>query len=71
MILPAKNLSRDAYKAIRAERVERERHAPNPGELAPDFTIERLSPDGKRTSDLFQLSQSRGKPVALIFGSYA
>ncbi len=68
--LAAKNLTRDAYKAIRAERVERERHAPKPGELAPDFTIERLSPDGKRMGETFQLSQSRGRPVALIFGSY-
>lgn len=68
--LTAKNLSRDGYKAIRAARVERERHAPNPGELTPDFTIERLSSDGKRTNEICQLSQSRGKPVALIFGSY-
>ena len=68
--LTAKNLTRDAYKVIRAERVGREHHAPKPGELAPDFTIERLSADGKRTSEMFQLSQSLGKPVALIFGSY-
>lgn len=68
--LVAKNLTRDTYKAIRAERVQRERYAPKPGELAPDFTIERLSADGNRTNEMFQLSKSRGKPVALIFGSY-
>jgi len=65
--LAAKNLRRDTLKVIRAERVEHERQ---PGEPAPDFTVERLSADGKRTSEMFQLSISRGKAVALIFGSH-
>lgn len=64
------NISRDAYARMRAYRVEHERNAPAVGELAPDFTIERLSPTGKRTGEMFRLSWTRGKPVALIFGSY-
>lgn len=68
--LAARNLSRDAYKEIRAERVERERHAPKVGETAPDFEVEMLSADGKRTGQMFRLSGQSGRPVALIFGSY-
>jgi len=66
----AKSLMRGTYKGVRAKRVERERYAPKPGKIAPDFTIEWLSSDGNRTNEMFQLSKSRGKPVALIFGSY-
>jgi len=68
--LKARNISREDYIAMRAARVERERHAPRVGEVAPDFEIERLSPDGKRTGEMFRLSETRGRPVALIFGSY-
>ena len=63
-------LNREDYTAMRDARVEREKSAPRVGELAPDFTLERLSADGKRTGDAFQLSQTRGRHVALIFGSY-
>lgn len=64
------NISRESYARMRAERVERERNAPAIGALAPDFAVERLSPTGNRTGEMFQLSSTRGKPVALIFGSY-
>jgi len=64
------NISRDDYARMRAARVERERHAPAVGTLAPDFTVERLSPTGARTGESFRLSSTRGRPVALIFGSY-
>jgi hypothetical protein len=63
-------LSRAAYTAMRDARVEREKVAPRIGEAAPDFTLERLSATGKRSAETFQLSQARGRPVALIFGSY-
>ncbi len=63
-------LAREAYTAMREERVERERHAPRVGAPAPDFRVERLSPDGTRSGEYFQLSEARGRPVALIFGSY-
>jgi hypothetical protein len=64
------NISREGYARMRAERVEREQNAPAVGSLAPDFTVERLSPTGNRTGEMFRLSSTRGKPVALIFGSY-
>ena len=63
-------LNREDYTAMRDARVEREKLAPRIGDMAPDFTIERLSADGKRGGETFQLSQTRGRPVALIFGSY-
>ncbi|NKB58624.1 MAG: hypothetical protein GKS00_20035 [Alphaproteobacteria bacterium] len=63
-------LTRDSYTAMRDERVERERHAPRVGEPAPDFKVERLSGDGKRSGTYLRLSETKGRPVALIFGSY-
>ena len=43
---------------------------PKIGDPAPDFTVERLSPDGTRTGEMFTLSALKGTPVGLIFGSY-
>ena len=68
--LAARNLTREQYIAMRAARVERERQAPKVGDMAPDFAIEKLSVDSKRTGEIFRLSETRGRPVALIFGSY-
>jgi hypothetical protein len=58
------------YERMRAERVERERGSPRIGEAAPDFEAERLSPAGERTGRTLRLSSARGRPVALVFGSY-
>lgn len=58
------------YTEMRNVRIEREKNAPKVGEPAPDFEIERLTPEGKRTGEMFRLSSTRGKPVALVFGSY-
>jgi hypothetical protein len=58
------------YEAMVRERVLRDRAAPKVGELAPDFEIERLAPGGKRSGETFRLSSTRGRPVALVFGSY-
>ncbi|MBI3915475.1 MAG: hypothetical protein HY322_00510 [Betaproteobacteria bacterium] len=58
------------YEAQVRERARRDQAAPKVGELTPDFEIERLSPVGKRTGEMFRLSSTRGRPVALVFGSY-
>ena len=63
-------LTREAYTAMRDSRIARERHAPKVGEMAPDFRIMRLAEDGTQSGGPFQLSETRGRPVALIFGSY-
>ena len=51
-------------------RRERELSSPKPGAKAPDFELELLSPVGKRTGTTRRLSDYRGTPVALVFGSY-
>ena len=60
----------EQYDAMRAERLAREAGAPRVGEPAPDFEVERLGPDGKRTGRSFRLASTRGRPVGLVFGSY-
>ena len=51
---------------------EHARHAfvPDVGIEAPDFEIERLTPERKRIGEYVRLSSLRGRPVALAFGSY-
>ena len=63
-------MTADQYTAMVAERVEKERRAPKIGDLAPDFSVERLSSVGARTGERFTLSSLKGRPVGLIFGSY-
>jgi hypothetical protein len=41
-----------------------------PGHLAPDFSAHMLNADGSISSNLFTLSDLRGTPSSLIFGSY-
>lgn len=49
---------------------ERDKASPDVGQTASGFTIKQLSSDGKLTEDLVSLSDLKGKPTALIFGSY-
>lgn len=60
----------EQYTAMRAERLVREEVAPEIGDLAPDFTAERLTASGKAMGEALTLSALRGKPVGLVFGSY-
>ena len=52
------------------DRMERDKASPQIGEQAPDFRLEKLTPTGQRTGDHLSLSDLRGKPTGLIFGSY-
>lgn len=52
--------------ALRAAFAERERRLPAIGDAAPDFELPVLHGGGARV----RLSSLRGRPVALIFGSY-
>jgi len=58
------------YQAMRAERLAREKFAPKVGELAPNFSLERLSDTGERSDEDLDLLSLRGAPIALLFGSY-
>ena len=60
-------LSREAYAAMVRDRAERDRRAPAVGAVAPNFSATRL---GQSSAAPFQLADTRGRPVALVFGSY-
>lgn len=53
-----------------AEQAARQKGVPQPGAVAPDFELDVLTRDRQRSGERVRLSAQRGKPVALIFGSY-
>ena len=55
---------------LAAERAPIEAAAPQPGDPAPGFSVERLSADGRRSGEFVSLGDFRGRQLALIFGSY-
>ncbi len=56
----------ERFAQLREAMAKREESAPTVGDEAPDFELPVL--DGKGAT--VRLSELRGKPVALIFGSY-
>ena len=64
------HISKDQYDQYIVAKKNRDKNVPEIGTIAPDFTIEKLDRAGRRTGEMFQLSSTRGKPVALVFGSY-
>jgi hypothetical protein len=64
------NMTEEQFDAMMAENNARQDAVPQVRTTAPDFTIERLSLDRKRTGEYVTLSALRDKPVALCFGSY-
>ena len=64
------DVTREQLKEIVARMKEREATTPEVGTLASDFELELLSPAGERTGERRRLSNHRGRPVALVFGSY-
>ncbi len=72
-MLEKMGITREGFREVRRTMMERDARTPPSGSPAPDFEIERLSPEGERTDETFRLSTSlaeRGRPVALVFGSY-
>lgn len=63
-------ITREDWADIRVKRNELEKGVPQVGDEAPDFNLEQIDFDGKRTGNFVSLSSLRGKPVALYFGSY-
>ncbi len=47
------HLTPETYARMRAERIEREKLAPEEGAPAPDFEVERLGSDGRRSGRMF------------------
>jgi hypothetical protein len=64
------NISREDFAVVAAAMQEREKKAPAVGSLAHDFALRRLGPDRRPLAERVRLSQLRGRPVALVFGSY-
>ncbi len=62
--------TREGFRQRWFDKVERDKDSPQIGAEAPDFELERLSPEGQRTGENLRLSSLRGKPVGLIFGSF-
>lgn len=56
----------EMFSRVREAMAKREERAPNVGDEAPDFELPLLHGDGKTV----RLLDLRGRPVALIFGSY-
>lgn len=62
--------TRESMREGYRKRVADDVNSPQVGDEAPDFQLERLGPAGQRTGKQMTLYSLRGKPVALIFGSY-
>lgn len=64
------NLTEAAFDAMMAENRAREAGVPKVGDMAPDFEVDVLDRQRKRTGEAVRLSDLRGTPVGIIFGSY-
>ncbi len=59
-------MTAERFAQLREAMERREERAPKVGDEAPEFDLPVLHGEGARA----RLSELRGKPVALIFGSY-
>ena len=63
-------ISKEEFDTYKAAKAEWDKGTPAVGSKAPDFEVERLDTKGKRTGEMFQLSSTLRRPVALVMGSY-
>jgi cytochrome oxidase Cu insertion factor (SCO1/SenC/PrrC family) len=56
----------ERFAQLKEALAKRDEMAPKVGDEAPDFELAVLDGDG----EMVRLSDLRGKPVALVFGSY-
>ncbi len=68
--LSISDISEAEFDALQEKTRLRQKDVPQPGIMAPDFEIDVLSRDKKRTGEKVRLSALRGTPVGLVFGSY-
>ena len=68
--LEISKIGREELDAHMEEEKAREAQVPQVGSEAPDFVAELLGPNRQRTGDQVRLSDLRGKPVGIAFGSY-
>ncbi len=63
-------ITEEEFDALYTEETAAQARVPRPGSEAPDFEIEMIDRDRKRTGETVRLSGLRGRPVGLIFGSF-
>jgi len=68
--LEISDISEAEFEAHIATQMAREAKVPKVGAQAPDFTADVLDRDRQRTGEQVRLSDLRGKPVGIVFGSY-
>ena len=68
--LEISEISEDEFERHIATQKAREATVPKVGAQAPDFTADVLDRQRRRTGEQVRLSDLRGKPVGIVFGSY-
>lgn len=64
------DISAEEFDAHMDEQRAREAVVPRVGSAAPDFVADALGPDRQTTGEQVRLSDLRGKPVGIVFGSF-
>ena len=70
MWLSISDITEAQFDALRTEQEARQIKVPQPGAIAPDFELDVVTRDRRRTGERVGLSALHGQPVGLIFGSY-
>ena len=68
--LEISDISEEEFDSHMSEEKAREATVPKVGSPAPDFVADVLGPNRQRTGEQVRLSDHKGKPVGIIFGSY-
>ncbi|MBC8240777.1 MAG: hypothetical protein ISR50_10380 [Alphaproteobacteria bacterium] len=68
--LEISDISEAEFETHIATQMAREANVPKIGALAPDFAADVLDRERQRTGEQVRLSDLRGKPVGIVFGSY-
>jgi hypothetical protein len=68
--LEISDISEEQFDAHMAKEKAREAIVPSIGSPAPDFVADRLDRNRQRTGERVRLSDLRGKPVGIAFGSF-
>lgn len=68
--LEISDISEEEFEAHMAGEKAREAIVPKVGDIAPDFVAGVLDRQRKLTGEQVRLSELRGKPVGIVFGSY-
>jgi len=68
--LEISDITPEQFDAHMAEQKTREAIVPKVGAQAPDWVADVLGPNRQRTGEQVRLSELRGKPVGIVFGSF-